>query len=339
MVQLALNTVVAFEKSVQADQGNAFRGWLKQVLPHIGDAYRQDDAPFRSHLGASGVGKDCARAVWYSYRWATLRRNEGRMVRLFNRGHLEEGRMIALLLTIGCKVYQQDENGNQFRISAAGGHYGGSGDGVIVDSPDVPPGLPALGEFKTHNDKSFKELAGDNWKEIVEAAVAGRPLPAFKGKGVKNAKPEHYIQMQQYMRHMNLTAALYFAINKNDDSIYCELVQLDIETADQFTDRGIKIVYMRQPPKRISETPGWYGCRFCDHRQVCHYGEAPNRNCRTCEFAVPREDGKWWCENKDRQLTMLFGPKEGLNVEGETYELTKARQLTGCAMWIKNNGI
>ena len=41
------------------------------------------------------------------------------MLRLFNRGHIEEARFIAMLLTIGMPVYQQDAEGKQFRI-----HFG-----------------------------------------------------------------------------------------------------------------------------------------------------------------------------------------------------------------------
>lgn len=311
--------MAAFEDAVRYDQGNAFRYWLERVLPHMGDAYRQDTDLFRSHMGASGIGKECARAVWYDFRWATAKRFEGRMIRLFNRGHLEEARFIALLLTIGCNVIQQDENGKQFRISDFGGHYGGSGDGMADGIPDLPPGTRALTEFKTHNDKSFKKL---------------------KDVGVREAKFEHYVQMQQYMRKMGLVVGVYFAVNKNDDEIYAEIVTLDSELADKFTHRAIQIIPMQQPPEKLNQSAGWFGCKFCDHRPVCHLGAPPERNCRTCAHSVAKDDGKWWCENQDRRVKMLFpadvAANPGMAEEGETYELSKARQLRGCSMWVKN---
>lgn len=310
MAQLALLTLKAFEIAVAQDQGSAYRGWLRKVLPHISDAYRQDDSPFRSHMGASGIGRECARAVWYDFRWATKPAFTGRMLRLFNRGHLEEGRMIALLLACGFQVYQQDENGQQFRISSYGGHFGGSGDGVVVGIPDLPPGTPSLLEFKTHNDNSFK---------------------ALKKEGVRAAKLEHFVQMQVYMRRMGLQFALYVAINKNDDEIYAEIVSLDSAFADQFIERAHKIIPMRNAaPDKISKSPGWKACSWCDHKPVCHLRAAPERNCRTCKHSEPREDGTWWCESSERQMNMLFGPKEGVSNEGETFQLTKERQLVGC---------
>jgi hypothetical protein len=303
-VVLASKTLAAFEREVARDQGAAFRVWEGKVLPHLSDAYRGEEEGFRSHMGASAIGGECARAIWYGFRWATKARFTGQMLRLFNRGHLEEGRFIALLLTIGCKVYQQDENGNQFRISSYGGHFGGSGDGVVVGCPDLPAGVAALSEFKTHNDASFKTLKKD---------------------GVRSAKLEHFVQMQTYMRKMGLKFALYLAINKNNDEIYGEIVALDESVADQFIGRAHKIIPMQLAPDKISKTPGWKTCSWCDHRPVCHLGVPPERNCRTCQHSIPREDGAWVCSNP-------------IVTDGGQHEakLSKANQLAGCAHYEPN---
>lgn len=282
-------------------------------MPHLPDAYRGAEDGFRSHLGASVIGDECARAIWYGFRWATKPRFSGRMLRLFNRGHLEEGRMVALLLTIGVQVFQQDQKGNQFRISSFGGHFGGAGDGVGIGFPDLPPNLAALLEFKTHGDKSYQEV---------------------KKKGVRAAKLEHFVQMQCYMRKMNLTVGMYHAVNKNDDDIYIEIVTLDIEFADTYINRAHEIIMFRDPPKKISNSPGWLACSWCDHKPVCHLKVTPERNCRTCMHSMPREDGTWFCESSDRQIAMTFGPKPGVSEPGETFQLTKERQLKGCDMYV-----
>ena len=41
---------------------------------------------FREHLGASLIGKSCERALWFDFRWATVSRHEGRILRLFETG-------------------------------------------------------------------------------------------------------------------------------------------------------------------------------------------------------------------------------------------------------------
>lgn len=315
-IRIAYETLRKFEESVAADQGSSFRGWLGKVISHIGDAYRTGEDGHRTHMGASLIGGECPRAIWYNFRWVTKPKFSGRIIRLFNRGHLEEARFIALLLSIGCQVYQQDENGNQFRVSHVGGHFGGSGDGIVVNCPDVPTGASCLTEFKTHGEKSFVELAGklDEWRKHVE-----RPkMYPFTGKGVRNAKFEHYVQMNIYMRKMGIPIALYVAVNKNTDDIYAEVILLDTEIADQFLERGEKLVWAEKPPAKINQSAGFYKCRFCDHRPVCHMGAAPDRNCRTCIFSKPVADGKWACTQPDVA----------------TDDIPKAIQLTGCDHYV-----
>ena len=296
MVMIASKTLNEIERAISADQGAKFRTFLGKVIPHMGDAFRGEDNPFRSHLGASVLGGECGRALWYGFRWYTKPHFTGRLMRLFNRGHLEEARFIAMLLTIGCTVYQQDEHGKQYRISDVGGHLGGSGDGIAVGIPDLPPGLAALLEFKTHNDASFKTL---------------------QKEGVRAAKFEHYVQMNVYMRKMGLSVALYMAVNKNNDELYAELVYLDTECADTFLARGRTIILHQQPPKKLNESPGWFGCKFCDHKPVCHLNVAPARTCRSCRHAaVDPVAGKWLCGS----------PHQG---DG-AYVLSTERQLEAC---------
>lgn len=298
-VILAVHTLSAIEAAITADQGAAYRQHLERVLPHIGDAYRGEDDPFRSHLGASMIGGECGRALWYGFHWTTIPHFGARILRLFNRGHLEEGRFIAALLTIGVQVYQQDEQGNQFRISDVGGHFGGSGDGVGIGIPDVPPETPCLLEFKTHGDKSYKKLAKE---------------------GVRAAKFEHFVQMQTYMRKMGLAVALYGAVNKNDDDFYFEIVHLDSGIADQFIDRARQIITSPTAPDKISKSPGWFACKWCDHRAVCHLKGTPSRNCRTCKFSKANEDGNWYCSEP---ATMKAAPELPV-------EISKKVQLKGC---------
>lgn len=295
---LATRTQVAIDAALEFDQGAAYRVNLGRVLPHIGDAYSDNQEPFRTHLGASMIGRECAREIWYGWRWTTNTKHSGRILRLFNRGHLEEGRFIALLLTIGCQVFQQDANGKQYRISYADGHAGGSGDGVVIGLPDLPPGQAALLEFKTHSEKSFLELVK---------------------KGVREAKFEHYVQMQLYMHKMGLAVALYGAVNKNTDAIHWELVSYDEATALQFLNRGTQLVWMESPPKKLSNSPGFYKCKFCDHRTVCHTNAAPARNCRTCVHSKPVANKVWHC-----------------TLNPTPVEITKEQQFLACTQYAKH---
>lgn len=297
-MRIATKTLEAIDLAMRADQGAKYRGLLRHVMPLAEDAYSEDEAPFRAHLGASLIGRKCNRELWYSFHWATLKNFDGRMLRLFNRGHLEEPRFVALLQMIGCKVHQYDANGKQFRIAGHMGHYGGSLDAVVEGCPDIPA-EPVLGEFKTHNDKSFSKLLSD---------------------GVMSAKWEHFVQMQQYMGYYRLNWALYMATNKNDDAIHAEIVAFDPALYERYRARSVTIIDARDPPARINASPGWYECKFCDHHPVCHGDALPARNCRTCINSTAVPDGAWICSLNDAQLT-------------------KEQQFTGCNEYAQHPGI
>lgn len=305
-IYLALETKRMIDEAIERDQGSAFRGWLGKVIPHMDDAYRQGEEPFRTHMGASLIGDECPKAIWYGFRWATRPKFSGRILRLFNRGHLEEARFIAMFLMIGCQVYQQDQNGKQFRISHAEGHFGGSGDGVCVGLPELAPDQPCLLEFKTHSEKSFKELVA---------------------KGVREAKPQHFVQMQVYMRKMGIAIALYGAVNKNTDEIHLEYIKLEPEVGDQFLDRGEILVWMQEAPAGISKSPGFFKCRFCDHRPVCQMGAEPDLNCRTCHYAKPVPGAQWVCTHAQQTGT------------GTPVVIDKAQQFLGCQNYKRNGGL
>lgn len=303
----AYKTMQLFNDCVERDQGSAYRVWLGKVLPHIEDAYRAGDGGFRSHLGISLIGNKCARAIFYGWRWATKPHFNGKTLRLFNRGHLEEGRFVALILASGMQIVQQDNNGGQYRISYLNGHFGSAIDGVIIGCPDMPqPETPILTEMKTHNDASFKKLIKD---------------------GVKESKNEHYVQMQQYMLYYGLPAALYLAVNKNTDEIWAELVPFDRENAEMYKDRGFVIALAKIPPRKISESKTAWDCKWCDHRQVCHNGQLPVVNCRTCEHSYPQDDGTWRCGIEVNRLA-------GTITDGSEGILTKEQQEAACGEYV-----
>ena len=244
------------------------------------------ESGFREHLGASLIGRPCERELWYSFRWCTLVKHEGRLLRLFARGQREEAVFCELLRSAGVEVHEHDENGRQFRFGAIGGHFGGSCDAAAVGFVEAPKTWHVV-EMKTHNDKSFKALLS---------------------KGVQESKPEHYAQMQVYMLLSGMERAYYMAVNKNDDSLYGERVRFDRKFADSLVEKAERIICSDAPRHRLSEDPSWYQCKFCDHHALCHATAAPLPNCRTCAHATPARDGTWVCErhhkvlSKDEQL-------------------------------------
>ena len=83
-----------------------------QPMPTLDAIYAayvaEDDDGFRDHLGASIIGKECERALWYDFRWATRRAFSGRMLRLFETGKREEDRLVRDLRRTSATVLDTD---------------------------------------------------------------------------------------------------------------------------------------------------------------------------------------------------------------------------------------
>jgi hypothetical protein len=236
---------------------------------------------FRSHLGASLIGRECERDIWYSFRWVMRSNFSGRMVRLFETGQLAESRFIQDLRRTGATVIEVDpETGRQFTVTAHGGHFGGSLDGVGYDLLEAPHTWHVL-EFKTHSDKSFNDLLN---------------------KRVFGSKEQHYAQMQIYMRLIKLTRTLYMAVNKNNDDLYLERIELDIQYADRLLAKAKRIIDSPNPLPKISNDADWYQCRMCSHASICHESAAIEVNCRTCMYSTPIE-GAWHCAKHDSTIS------------------------------------
>lgn len=250
------------------------------------DKALEEQSGFRNHLGASLIGQSCARKLWYSFHWALNERHEGRTIRIFDRGQREEERVIAWLRKAGCQVWNHDEAGTQFRFEDCNGHFGGSIDGAVRGVPDLPTDETCLLEIKTHNDRSFNKLVVD---------------------GVEKAKPEHYIQCVVYCYKFNFKHALYLAVNKNDDRIHAEIIKADTQKAIAYITRAEAIITATEPPPRINDSPGWWECSYCQFKQICHFHDAPEINCRTCTHSTPAENRNWSCELNRQEVQFQTG--------------------------------
>lgn len=246
----------------------------------------------RGHLGGSAIGHACTRFLWYSFRWAFKREFEGRMLRLFRTGHLEEPRLIDDLRRIGVEVLEVNpETRRQWTFAAHGGHFSGSLDAVLHKLPRAPKRW-ALAEFKTFGKKSFREL---------------------QTKGMERAKPLHWAQVQTYMGLAGLERCLYLAVCKDSDALYEEWVHFDAKVYEWCIERARQVIEATEPPPRLSDDPLYYECDYCDARALCHpdeLGEPPRvaeTICRTCCYATPHTDGegaRWSCARTGDDLSL-----------------------------------
>lgn len=283
-------------------------------------ASKEFDDGHRWHLGASLIGEECIKKLWATYRWLKHEKHEPRMLRLFNRGHREEAAFIRMLRGIGFKVWEyhpevlhfhplsdsyfiepvfnagdglvvdvtEDEwhvanakrrgvafKNVQNRVTACHGHFGGSLDGI--NHPPVKYGInePLLCEFKTNS--------------------TGHGFEQLSKHGVRHAKPVHYAQMCIYGQDYGFRNALYLNVNKNDDTLYIEIVALDWDEAIDLHKKAERIVTSPYAPAKISESATYSKCQRCHLNGICFKNEQPEVNCRSCTFAVPVDGAEWRC--------------------------------------------
>lgn len=254
-----------------------FEALVEQRLYTYAEEYSIETFPaeHRNHLGASAIGEECWRKLWYQFRWVKLAQAEGRMRRLWNRGHREEEIFEGFLMWAGFNICSIDPaTDKQYRFSKVEGHYGGSTDGTMQIR--WANNFPIVADYKTFASKYFEKL---------------------KKEKLKISNPKYFDQLSSYGKEFGCSHGLLFAVNKDNDEWYFELIKLDHNRAIELEKKATDIIYATTAPPRINDNPAYYKCKseWCSFGGICHYGEQPEKNCRSCVNATPDTEGKWYC--------------------------------------------
>lgn len=257
-----LDIEAAIDKAIEENPG-AWRRLIADTLATMDD-WRRGDEGERSHLGASVVGVGCGTRVALDYRKASLDKPDGRLIRLFNRGHMEEARLVAALTVAGIKCKTMSKHGGQISYELRG--VRGSVDGVAR----LQDGRLAVLEFKTMSQRPFDELCRTG-----------------------NIKDQHMTQMQCGMAGLGLEAALYVAVHKDTDRIAVLEVAADRSIAEEADSLAFEVVHGAIPDVEFQK--GSLQCRYCPHKAICHDEGGPVARCETCVHAVSDGNGRWSC--------------------------------------------
>ena len=225
------------------------------ALIDIGMQRVREHQPARNYLGASRLGVECERALQFEYAKAPVdhgRDTGGRMLRIFERGHLMEDCMVAWLREAGFDLRTRKPDGGQFGFSDAQGRLRGHVDGVIVGGPEGFS-YPALWENKCLGAKSWREL---------------------EAKGLAVAKPVYAAQVALYQAHLQLHEhpALFTAINADSMDIYVERVPFDAALAQRMADRAVRVITATEAGEllpRAFHEPSHFECRMCAWQDRC----------------------------------------------------------------------
>jgi len=281
----------------------------------------------RTHLGASLIGDECERKLWYVFRWVKAEQFSGRLLRLFNRGHKEEPRLIEWIEGIGVKVWADDLTNNKLFYCEELDKYRILSTKELAEIDDTQSKLEDdVSTYKQHIARAKAD--GLDFPQYRISAVNGHfggsldgvarlperyqiavpVLQEFKTsntkgfkelqkKGVVLAKPQHFAQMSTYGNKHSLTHALYMCVCKETDEIYTEIVKLDWNLGAQMIMKAERVICSQTAPAKLSENPTFWKCKYCSKHGICHKKELCEKNCRSCLHAVPAENAQWICEH------------------------------------------
>jgi len=234
------------------------------VTAHIDAALVAERAeqPHRTYLGASRLGVACDRALQYEFAGSPAdsgREFDGRVLRIFEVGHVLEDLAIRWLRLAGLDLHTRTRSGGQFGFSVCEGLIQGHIDGIVIGAPaNLDWSFPMLWECKTMN--------AQNWRDCVK-------------RGVSVAKPVYAAQMAIYQAYMESTVegisrnpALFTAINKDTQELWFELVPFDAVLAQRSSDRAVKIITASEHGELLSRSfsdPAHHECKFCAWAERC----------------------------------------------------------------------
>lgn len=277
----------------------------------------------RPHMGVSQLGKPDEAELWLSFRWAFQPFIEGRVLRLFRRGHREEDMVVADLIAAGMNV--RDTGKNQ-RTLDFGSHVKGSCDGVIMSGVPEATNTPHLLEIKTIGKSRFAQLQKD---------------------GLQKSNFTYWVQVHCYMHGTGLDRCLFVAVCKDDDRIYTERVKYDKDTAEKHIERGQRIATSDRMPEPLTADPTdwrmkfspYYAAYYPQSASAEHWNRLiPQRestdpllaricvNYRTDATSTPRPDGTWY---SDRWQAVI--PEDAQHESDEGHILHP--DLVGMAGW------
>lgn len=289
----------------------------------------------RAHLGASQIGEPCERKLVYSFRHACKAKFDGRMLRLFDRGHREEERFLTYLAQVGFDLQPFKE---MLTYHASSESYSKQPwdvplpqgcTNVTLDFRHIAAAELAGVKLKQWNFKKFGGhysgstdgngmLPEHAARRFVGIPVGVRFLTEFKTYGSKQfaklldakneagarkdgntavglAKPLHYCQMQTYMVELKLPFGVYMAVNKDTDALFWEVIPQVATVPVETEARALRVISARALPKRLSNHAAFWECKFCTYRLPCHFNAPLDVHCRTCRHVVATDGSRFYC--------------------------------------------
>lgn len=204
---------------------------------------RIEDDNNRDYIGASSIGSDCLRQIWYQFKGVKAEKVPTKMRRTWEIGKRLEGLVVDWLDEAGISLGVLPVRTLKSKmVPVFQGH---------IDSVWIGKGgkYNAIIEIKTAKDASFK---------------------VFVKKGLKVWNPQYYAQVQSYMGMSGIYKAYILVLNKDNSEIFDELVEFDPTFYVNLECKALAISNATVEPPKINGSPLFFKCKMCKFNKVCH---------------------------------------------------------------------
>ena len=245
----------------------------------------------RAYLGMSSIGEPCLRKTWYRFRFASREKFDAATLKRFADGFAVEDVMANRLRMVpGVTLETHDKNGNQFRYVDHDGHFSGHCDGKITGILQAPS-KKHIWECKATGEKKFNEF------KKIKAEIGEKQT-------LRKWNPTYWVQALLYMFYEG-TDRHYTTVCTPGarDEISCR-TEADTAEAIRHIGNAKRIISSSEPLGKLSNNPSYFECRYCSFSGICHGGDMPDRNCRTCLHSSAIADGQWHCNRWGKRLTL-----------------------------------
>lgn len=208
-------------------------------LEKIDEILEAKEAPPRTYLGASIIGHDCSRQIWYTFN--APKSYPARVQRIFDAGHALEKTVKEWLEKAGMMVPFTPETLASVEVPHLKGHI----DCLVKYNNTV-----YVCDIKTMKHSEFNRFK--------------------RSDDLKSYSFHYYSQLIVYMGIMNIRFGMLLALDKDTMELSYKTIRFDEIMYDALTAKAERIINSVEPPPRINNSPLWYQCQMCNYKKICH---------------------------------------------------------------------
>ena len=194
----------------------------------------------RNYIGASSIGSDCLRQIWYQFKGVKAEGVPTKTRRTWDIGKKLESLVIEWLEKAGVQIHLSKHTYSSINVPIFQGHF----DGLIVLWKKT-----SILEIKTAKDASFK---------------------VFVKNGLQRWNPQYYAQIQAYMGMSGICSTYIIVLNKDNSDLSDELVTFDPDFYEKLEEKARIISTAVIAPPKVNGSPLWFKCKMCQYNKVCH---------------------------------------------------------------------